>query len=258
MSVESNIERTSGQVWRDVLRESFSLELTPPIRIKTWGRMGINAPYSIIIREDIVRNFLREEARLRPDQIYKTQLHILGERPHKLPKEERNYVFPKDERKKPHHAWISVDKRTDTHTITIAAFKIWEDFARDRRLFIAWGNRKRKTDEGWEELGKKTKILEANNERRQLIESATPDRLGAVLDDLISSISMKHVLQLAFHEINHSFKYRNRYQEWPISERVQRIISNLIEPDAEEAEELHLRTGKWDEMIQFMVNQRTA
>lgn len=254
---------TGAQVLKALYREAFSAELPRPIRVRGWGETGVKGPYTVIVREEILRDFLQRGLRLKPHEIDRIQLHILGERPHKIPKEERDHVFPPDERKKrkkPHYAWITTDKRTGTHTLTVAVFRMWAGFERDRRLFVEWSKRKKryKADPNWEALRRKTKLIEASAERRAAIEGLTPRQLELFLNNLFSQVGSQYLVEFGpFHEGDHSKRYRDKY-DLSLGKRKEKVTGDPMELDAEKAEERFSQLGEWNNIISFIVNEKKS
>lgn len=264
MSAEILLGKLSGaDLLKALIRDSLSGEiLRSPIRVKTWGRMGINAPYNIIVRQEVIADFLQNGIGLKPDQIQKTQVHFVGETPWKIPSDDRQNVFPPDDKKKrsyihSDYAWFNVDEATGEHFLVVSAYSVWEELKTDRQHFIDWWRRKRKNDKSWEALGKRTKQLDASKERRDLLAKVTTqEELEIFLADLLSLVGKAFLIEHMIHEAVHS-QCDRRSDHIRLSKSKLRTEKEKEEEETAErvAEEL-VASGKWNHMIELRVNPR--
>lgn len=250
-----------GDLLKVLFSDRSSSDLGPQLSLREWGKIGINNPYAIVINRDIMKDFLEKGVKLRPHQIHRTQIHVLGEKPHKIPEEFRDFIYPQDERQRarPHYAWIEEHKPTRTHFVGISGLTLWQDLKIDRNLILAHQKRKKRTPKSWEVLAKKTKLVSLTQDRMKAIEeAATPEALDAYLCDLLSFVGTISILEDILHETDHSYRYRTKYEFWISKKRWLALANSDLEADAEKAESRLDSLGDWKNMIYFRIRPSSA
>lgn len=257
--MSAEIPLTTAQTFLGILRESFAMELRPPINYKEYGRIGFNAPYGLTVRREVVRDFLQTEAGLKPEQVDKTYIYVIGETPHKIPDEDMPFAFPPELREDPKKmAYIHEHPTVKIHSLSIPVFRLWADLKSDRDLLINWAKRtqNRRTPRSWESLGKKTKLVLTTDERREAIERAqTREELELVVASILSKIGGECLVEHIVHETDHSNKFRKRGDLWWFTKpRALKDTNRFVEESAQRAE-IELAQN-WYHMVDFKVNPR--
>lgn len=259
MSVEMEA-RTGGSLLVSLLKEAFSSEpQRSPINYKEYGRIGPNYPYNIVVRKEVVRDFLQTEMGLRSDQVDRAFIFVIGEKPHKIPAEDLSFAFPQELRSDPKAvAYIHEHPTVKVHSLSLPVFRLWKELKTDRDIVVNWWERKpnMKTLRSWGTLGRKTHKLLATEERRMLIEQAqTREDLELVIAKMLSHIGTQFLVEQVVHEGDHSGKFRRREDLWWFTKpNVLRSTSKTLEDSAEKAEEE--LDQKWYHMLDFRVNPR--
>lgn len=257
--MSAEIPLTTAQTLVGLLRESFSMELRPPINYKEYGRIGYRAPYSLVVRREVVRDFLQSEVGLKPDEVDKAFVFVIGEKPHKIPDEDMPFAFPPELRDDPRaFAYIHEHPTLKIHCLDIPAFRLWADLRKDRDLIIQWTKRKQnmQTAKSWETLGRKTQRFQATEERRLEIEKTqTREELEIVIANILSKIGTEILVEHAVHEVDHSDKFRKREDLWWFTKPTALKNTKKIIEDSAEKAELEL-AQKWYHMLDFVVNPR--
>lgn len=256
MATEAILGQLRGTDLIKTLVSDRTPDFSPQFVYREWGRIGLNGPYSVIVNKDAMKGFLQKRVKLRPHQIHRTQIHILGEKPHKINPEFAGFIYPAEERKRrrPLYAFIEEHKPTRTHFVTISGFALWQDLRHDRDLVLEHQKRKRKTDASWAALGKKTKQVDITEEVRGALEQATdPEALRRYMAELLSMVGTICILKDLLHETDHSYRYRTAYEFWLNSDEWIRKVQRDLEATAEAAEQTIGELGEWRNMVYFSV-----
>lgn len=265
MSVEATemLGKLSGRDLLMTILHDSRLAESPkhPLRVKVWGRQGINSPYNIVPRREVISDFLQNGVKLRPEEIHKTQVHVICEKPWNIPHDEELNILPKDEGRRSYtsseYGWYNGDDTTGEHFLVIAAYRIWEGLKSDRELLSDWNKRKRKTDAGWIKLGQKMRHVELRDELRSSIErNQTAEELEVILAEELSRSGKLITVNYAIHEISHLEKERKRKAEGIhfTKSRIQKRNDREEEQYANRiADELDKR---WDYMFDFRAHPR--
>lgn len=263
-SAESMLGKlTGGDLLKYLHEASRSQEVSRyPVRVRTWGRLGISAAYNVIPRPEVISDFLQNEIGLKPDKLHKTQVHIIGEKPWKIPDVEKSNIFPPDANKRKDYihsdyAWFSVDETTDEHFLVIAAYRVWEGLKGDRQRLVEWRKRKRRTQKSWELLDKKTIHINLTEELRATFEAVSDMEAEQFLANLISSAGRNELIDKVVHEVVHSDKHRRADRIRLSKSRFSRSLDKQEEAEAEKKAEEITDSGKWNHMLDFRVNPRT-
>jgi len=275
--------------------ERKHLTLTHPVEYLGATTRSEGAPYDFRINESLFAEYLKKEFGFASEDFDKLKVHVIGEhppkRPHKLTKEQRDFLFdktenPKDSRYDPKNTWGLIKEDDDgTQHIIIYAFNFWRDLNMEKQAILRFAGTKKRTEKSWKVLEKRTELLEKNKKHPTLgrrftefLANVVPDdvyqknaavrhkkglkpdkiplgRAIPIINRFVYSHRAKNALKdhIIVHETSHSFHYKVSWDKL-VKKLTDKLMDLFLETTAESDEIRMAKKSEWFGMVDFRVN----
>lgn len=246
------------------------------------------APYDIRINERLFAEYLAKEFGFKPEDLEKLKIYVIGEHPagmpHKFsddPKENkrlRNFFFDPDPKvydPKRSFAVFKEDEEKDggTQHLIFYAFNFWKYLNREKEAILRFARIKRKREESWNTLDKRTELFEKQRDvprlgrrlsnylghvgfKRRKSDDKHPlvpvERAEKFLDRFLMNHRAKNAIKdhVVHHETSHSFQYKVSWKK--ILRRIGLKKAQEVLEIMAESEEIRLaKKPEWSGLVEF-------
>lgn len=214
-----------------------------------------DSTYQIHINTPAYTRFLQKEFGMKSRDIGRINIHVVGEKPYKLAKEQRKFLL--DPALCDGYGGIKEDDEGQPQHIIIYASKVWADVNRDKNLMVSLARRSKTqnlTEKSWNKLRERTKLFPVEPRMESYIQKAPVERVEEFLNRLIVIKAKKVIREILIHESSHAREYQTSWAKASKKLKKTGLVNWFLDQIAERDEDRLTRKKEWSDIVEFRVN----